>query len=592
MSAKVLATVTTRLAPLANVLRMSHLSGSDADRMPRNVLQLQLDLLRLVATPTPAYWMQVQLPAESECAACYADTTTIAAAASLLHADDSPTERATLAMQCGALRTRDGGLGLPCHRDTRHAQFAGTFHAVWPGVLLANPTLSDLRSTTHQAFADAYKSITALLSSVRARHLALAKDVRHWVDGSEHHAFYPPLSSQFRLPSFADLFVDANANIAVRFSQRKAMAVCNADAWLRAKDAVDAFDSANQHAASVRQREARRLVSCSQEGSGAFLMRHPDPYLIGSVAESDYMLVRVQRRLGLYLTCLAVPLDAAEARGEIVTQHMRLGDDAINDANATHRHNAGLLAVHAAITAVTDSRRPYARTLRGDKGDGSPAGAADAKRRWAWANDGHIPDIVRCSAPPYIWEWKCCSPLITSAALGNGSSKCGGAPSTVDGDRFAFGCTEEAMRRKVYGLRQRGKPGERAFDRRSGQGHVAPHDGDYADALRKGHGLLLLMSESTGALGAGLVMLLRTLARTATLPSGSDTTVYGASRASPKAFFPHHLASISSAIVDADAQAVLAKAAHETFMLSLGAPPLPPGPPPPPPPPTSPLAPS
>ena len=80
------------------------------------------------------------------------------------------------------------------------------------------------------------------------------------MDGSVHSAFHPVLSSQFRLPSFADLFVDANASIAVRFTQRKALAVYNADAWLRAKDAVDTFDTANQHNAAVRQREARCVV--------------------------------------------------------------------------------------------------------------------------------------------------------------------------------------------------------------------------------------------------------------------------------------------------------------------------------------------
>ena len=90
--------------------------------------------------------------------------------------------------------------------------------------------------------------------------------------------------------------------------------------------------------------------------------------------------------------------------------------------------------------------------------------------------------------------------------------------------------------------------------------------------------MLLLMTESTGALGTALIMLLRSLARTATLPSGGDSTVYGTSRSSPRAFYPHHLAAISSAIVDADAHAILSKAAHETFMISLGAP-LPPVPP-------------
>ena len=165
----------------------------------------------------------------------------------------SPDERAALAMLCGSLRTRDGGIGLPRHVETRYAQFASTYHATWPGVIVANHSLRDLRSRTYHAFTSAYDGIIALLASVRARHADLQNDTRVWVDGSEHHSFYPPFSSQFRLPSFADLFVDASASIAVRFSQRKAMAVHNADVWLRVKDAVDAFDTTNQHAASVRR---------------------------------------------------------------------------------------------------------------------------------------------------------------------------------------------------------------------------------------------------------------------------------------------------------------------------------------------------
>ena len=46
------------------------------------------------------------------------------------------------------------------------------------------------------------------------------------------------------------------------------------------------------------------------------------------------------------------------------------------------------------------------------------------------------------------------------------------------------------MRRKVYGLAAVGNEGERAFDRIAGRGRVAPCDGDYADAISKGHGVL------------------------------------------------------------------------------------------------------
>ena len=201
--------------------------------------------------------------------------------------------------------------------------------------------------------------------------------------------------------------------------------------------------------------------------------------------------------------------------------------------------------------------------MLGDKGDGTPAGRAEAKRRWAWANDGHIPDIVRCSATPYLYEWKCVTPFITTGALGHG------CPSTVDGDRFAFGCTEEALRRKVYGLKAVGSDGDQPFNRVTGQGRVLACDGDYADALRKKYGVLLLVSESTGALSASVVYLLRMLARTASLPTGNDTTVYGTARTSPQSFFLHHITAISSAIAGAESKAVLEDAATRNFLLTL-----------------------
>ena len=46
--------------------------------------------------------------------------------------------------------------------------------------------------------------------------------------------------------------------------------------------------------------------------------------------------------------------------------------------------------------------------------------------------------------------------------------------------------------------------------------------------------------------------------------------VYGLSRASPKSFFPHHLAAISSAIVCADARSIRNHAASLATQLSHG----------------------
>jgi hypothetical protein len=379
----------------------------------------------------------------------------------------------------------------------------------------------------------------------------------------------------------------------LRFKQRTVLAIHRADAWLHAKAAADAFDAANADA-TVPNREARRLISYSQEGAGAWLARRPDDAVLGSkVPDSDFLL-RIQRRAGLYLTALTAALHHATTLGLAVSEHARLGDASINEANATHRHNAALNCIHHALAAVTDTRAPAAAYMRGDKGDGTPAGREDAKRRWAWANATHIPDIVRTSTPPVCYEVKCGSPFIIGGLKGVNSHEHCGVPSQVEGHVFAFGCTLEQFTRQVLGLRAVGSASDEPFNRRSGAGRIHVHHGEYADALRRGHSTLLLATESSGAMNPVLVGLLRILGRIAKQPTSNDLTVYGTSSASPRAFALHHAAAICSAILKADSDAVLNDASARLVHLSLSPPPplplpppLPPPPPPPPPPPAA-----
>ena len=102
-----------------------------------------------------------------------------------------------------------------------------------------------------------------------------------------------------------------------------------------------------------------------------------------------------------------------------------------------------------------------------------------------------------------------------------------------------------------------GDPDGPALDRAAGIRRVDAKDGHYADAISKGHGVYLLVCESTGAMSAGVIRLLRSLAAASKRPEVQDTTIYGAGRASPKTFYRHHLAAISSAIQRADAQTIL-----------------------------------
>ena len=368
-------------------------------------------------------------------------------------------------------------------------------------------------------------------------------------------------------PTLAESFESAQSEIRPRFKQCMLSAVLNAHAWLEVKAACDAFDAANP-SALVPRREATRLVTYSQAGSGAFLLRVPDVTVQGSIVSStDYRTV-IQRRLGLYISCLADVLDERCRRGIHATQHDRLGDAAINATNATARHNAGLQAVYTALRCSTAAQ---SAVKLGDKGDGSPASKAESARRHAWLNDGHIPDIYEIGPPHTIWEFKCYTPFHLTAALGNGSQRHGGAASTSDGHSFAFGNTEELLRGQVLGLAARGEADERPLDRRTGVGRIDAKPGDYADAIRKGTTVHLLVTESSGALSRCTMRMLRALAKRAGMPEGHDSTVYGAGRASPKSFLRHHLSAISSAIVCADALAIHARAATYAFALTLGA---------------------
>ena len=137
---------------------------------------------------------------------------------------------------------------------------------------------------------------------------------------------------------------------------------------------------------------------------------------------------------------------------------------------------------------------------------------------------------------------------------------------------FAFGNTEERLRKDVLGLDGCGSPGDPPFNRRTGRGWVRAFDGAYADALNKGHNVTLLVTENSGALSPSFCTLLRLYGKVAALPYACDATVYGSSRGSPSSFYAHHLASISASIVTADALAVLQHAAHLSHVARRSAP--------------------
>ena len=136
--------------------------------------------------------------------------------------------------------------------------------------------------------------------------------------------------------------------------------------------------------------------------------------------------------------------------------------------------------------------------------------------------------MIRFGSTTTCWEFKCYTPFLPSGAKGNGSARCGGAASRADGHFIALGNTEEHLSVVVLGHPQRGDPDTEeqlwtvsaATD--GWQRRTAIH---YADALAKGHTVILLVTESTGVFSADLDRVLRQLARTARA-SGSPLTTH------------------------------------------------------------------
>ena len=174
--------------------------------------------------------------------------------------------------------------------------------------------------------------------------------------------------------------------------------------------------------------------------------------------------------------------------------------------------------------------------------------------------------INQSSTAVKVW-----TPFTVTQALGYGSAAKGGAPSTADGRLFAFGNTLESAIKTVLGLRQRGVDGQPPFDRTSGEGFVAAHDGDYADAQRKRYSVVLFNVESTGAIGPRAVRLLAQLAKDVKRKGATDGTVYGTARTSTRSFFVHHLSAVAAGVMHADALTLENAAASSAFFDTRGA---------------------
>ena len=131
-------------------------------------------------------------------------------------------------------------------------------------------------------------------------------------------------------------------------------------------------------------------------------------------------------------------------------------------------------------------------------------------------------------------------------------------------------CRAACAEADVCGTTKRTAKGRRAAPRKSVVRIPERHRFIHVNTHSKGVGVSLLVAETTGALAASFMTILRLLARQTRLPGATDNTRYGEGRASPRSFLTHHVANISTAIQAADAQTISTPPARACSASHLG----------------------
>ena len=232
-------------------------------------------------------------------------------------------------------------------------------------------------------------------------------------------------------------------------------------------------------------------------------------------------------------------LDALEEAGGVVTESDRLGDGFAHACNHTSPHK---------WVAVTWRQATANSTLdtvyMGDKKKGKVA--------YAQFNSTYVPDVIRLKGDdgkPELLEIKNYSPFISTSAS---------APAVVEftGHERGMGNTEEALKWRVLGTRQRGLPAEGRYDHSTGTGFVPAHDGDYRDAINNKKATTKMLSHETlGGMSPFAARHLRRLGRDAAV-AGIDATDYQLSTTA-RSFVPFYAQRISHNIVMHGAQGIL-----------------------------------
>ena len=310
--------------------------------------------------------------------------------------------------------------------------------------------------------------------------------------------------------------------------------------WIKLHDALQQFDAnpTDTFPSPIRHREATRLTSHSQFGAGAWLDTTPDCTLSFAKQRTALHTIALQRKLGLYLSAAKDANDELAAIGEIPDH---LGDELCNAREHNRRHNTTNTAWYNALSSVATGP-----VILCDK---------DRQESYALFDKSKCPDIAQPGASPSGSDWlgdtKVKSPFTQTHHAGRGSPQNGGTIADVGHD-FAFGNTEEGTHLENIGCRSRGRQSDGFFDHTTGKGWVKEQHGAYHDSLHvKNNKVVMLLVETSGAIGRHAARALRHAARTANKKHGCDRTKYSRIHHTP--YLAHHARAISGAAVFSDA---------------------------------------
>ena len=219
----------------------------------------------------------------------------------------------------------------------------------------------------------------------------------------------------------------------------------------------------------------------SQPFAGAFLNAVPSRHWFR--LETRALRIAVQRRVGLPISDGLSP-HLTSSKGK---PYDALGDVAQNDGleGHAHRHSELLQELVRVTRSVWGARVQLEPEDYSSYSDYRPDMAAP------FAGE---------SGSTYIGELKFIDPLSSD-------------PANIDrrGGFVCFGNTEPPMREKVFGRDECGEPGTR-FDPHTGTGYVSGVSGDYDMAQEHGCEVWLLLFETFGGFGGGVLELLQRLA--------------------------------------------------------------------------------